>query len=123
MEQQEINHDKQEHCPECWCHPASECWKRPQVGQRHYQIEAQTRTKQMMRQIKPKVNIEALTQKKGEFQMKLQNRFMILSSREELEEMADAITEAIQECALETARRNTNCKEHKLKLKTKELMK
>ena len=62
-------------------------------------------------------------QKKDKFQLKLQNRFEKLSSEEDTEEMAEIITEAIQECALETEGKDTRSRKEKLKLKTKELLK
>ena len=102
--------------------------QRVNVGSDHRMVRGTIRLNtrmersKMVRSGKPKVNIEALMQKKGEFQLKLQNRFEKLSSEEDTEEMVEIITEAIQECALETAGKDENRKE-KLKPKTKELLK
>lgn len=85
-------------------------------------LNTRLETNKLMRPRKPKVNIVALMQKKEEFQLKLENHFKILSSIE-VKEMSNTITEAIQRCALETAGKNANNKEEKVKLKTKELIK
>ena len=77
----------------------------------------------MVRSGKPKVNIEAIMQKKDEFQLKLLNRFEKLSGKEDTEEMAEIITKAIQECALETTGKDARSRKEKLKPKAKELLK
>ena len=77
----------------------------------------------MVRSGKPKVNIESLMRKKDEFQLKLQNRFEKLSSKEDTEDMTEIITEATQECALEIAGKDARSRKEKIKPKTKELLK
>ena len=61
----------------------------------------------MVKSGRPQINLEVLMSKTEEFQLKLQNRFEVLETERDVEEMAGNITEAIQECALETAGKHT----------------
>ena len=69
----------------------------------------------MMRTGKFKVNIEVLLLKKEKFQLQFQNHFEVLSEEgeEDVEEMVSKVTRAIQESALDTARRHSEQKNEK----------
>jgi len=103
--------------------------QRVNIGSDHRMVRSKIRldTKlersRMVRSGKPKINLEALTSRAEEFQLKLQNRFESLETDGDVEEMAGNITSAIQECALETAGKETSHRREKLKPKTKELLK
>jgi len=49
----------------------------------------------MVKSGRPQINLEALMSKTEEFQLKLQNRFEVLETERDVEEMAGNITEAI----------------------------
>lgn len=81
----------------------------------------------MVRSRKPKVNMEVITERTDEFQIKLQNYFVMLregkDEDENVDEMAKQFTETIMVCAHETTGRDCKSKKERLKDKTKELLK
>ena len=78
----------------------------------------------MMRSSAPKINIEALLQRSGEFQIELRNCFIILGNDiGDTEESAKQLSNAIHECSEKVAGKVKNRKEEKLKPETKAMLK
>ena len=86
-------------------------------------LDTRLERSRMVKSGRLQINLEALMSKTEEFQLQLQNRFEVLETDRDVEEMAGNVTEVIQECALETDGKNTKHRQEKLKPKTKELLK
>ncbi|MEE4247402.1 MAG: reverse transcriptase domain-containing protein [Kangiellaceae bacterium] len=103
--------------------------QRVNVGSDHRMVRGKIRLntrlerKRMVQSGKPKIDINALMGKKEEFQLKLQNRFEALKVDEDAEDAAQTLTSTIEECARETAGKETKIRAEKLKSNTKKLLK